>query len=209
MEPVIRQRLVGTLVLLALGVVFWPIIFVQPEVDQPIVIEPMPPRPKIDESPLPTPRSNRELVESTVPMPTVDPAEQAAADEATLLASEAEDALAEATDSAVETLAEAHTIDPPKLRSEPPAPVERDAAGFAKSWVLQVATVSSEDRARKVVTTLQSKGYEAFHRSLEQDGKTLWRVQIGPKFEREKFAAIKAEVDKALRVDSRVIRYTQ
>jgi len=34
-------------------------------------------------------------------------------------------------------------------------------------------------------------------------------VQIGPKLEQAKFKAIKAEVDKALNVDSRIVRYVQ
>lgn len=204
MDPIIRQRLVGTLVLLALGIVFWPIIFVTPEVDQPLVLEPMPPRPIIDESPLPKPKSNRAAIEAEIPMPEVDPEEQAAADAATLLAVDVG-----VEDAGAETLPEAYTLDPPTPRTEPPPSVELDAGGYPKSWVLQVATVSSETRAASLVSKLRDKGYEAFQKSLQQNGKTLWRVQIGPKLERAKFAAIKTEVDKVLQVDSRVIRYTQ
>lgn len=53
MNPVVRQRLVGTLVLLAMAVVFWPIIFVSPEMKTSIVIDEPPPVPVIDTEPLP------------------------------------------------------------------------------------------------------------------------------------------------------------
>ena len=57
MNPVVRQRLVGTLVLIAMAVVFWPIIFVTPETKVPLVIQPPPPAPRVDETPLPMPAS--------------------------------------------------------------------------------------------------------------------------------------------------------
>ena len=38
LNPLIKQRLVGTVVLVALGIVFWPLIFVTPESRDPIVL---------------------------------------------------------------------------------------------------------------------------------------------------------------------------
>ena len=47
MNPISKQRLVGSLLLMGLAVVFWPIIFVQPIVNRPINLSaaPAPPRP--------------------------------------------------------------------------------------------------------------------------------------------------------------------
>ena len=49
MDPLLKQRLVGTLVLVALGVVFWPLIFVTPQDRDPVVLQPISGRPVIDQ----------------------------------------------------------------------------------------------------------------------------------------------------------------
>lgn len=211
MDSVSKQRLVGTLVLIALGVVFWPIIFVEPDSVQPIVLEPMPLQPTIDESPLPVPDNPEERISPQLKAPQVDPAAQAAADKATLLAAEDADTgdSADQDTTADISLPEASQLDPPRPRTEAPEPVLNDAAGFAVSWVLQVAAVSSEQHARDLVERLKAKGYEAFFRRVKRDSRPLWRVQIGPKLERDKFAPIKTEIDRVLQVDSTIIRYVQ
>ena len=53
MSPLLKQRLVGALVLVAIGVVFWPLIFVTPENREPLVLQPMSQRPLIDQKPIP------------------------------------------------------------------------------------------------------------------------------------------------------------
>ena len=85
MDSVVRQRLVGTLVLVALGVVFWPIIFVEPRDQQPIELSPMPARPEIDTSPIASPESPEAKVRAQVAEPEFDELEQARADELTRL----------------------------------------------------------------------------------------------------------------------------
>ena len=203
MNPVIRQRLVGTLVLLAMAVVFWPIIFVNPEVRTSIVIDEPPPPPVIDTAPLPVPSSPKEKISSTVVAPNYDEDAQALADQKTRLNAEQDVA-----QSAV-NLAPADTLGTLDLSREPPPPIEPDESGFPITWVLQVATVSTRERADSVVNQLVDKGYEAFISSLSSEDKTLWRVQIGPKVDRARFSAIKLEVDRALGVDSVVVRYRQ
>ena len=55
MNEVIKQRLVGALILVALGVVFWPIIFVEKTGEGPQQTSRMPSRPAIDTSPIEPP----------------------------------------------------------------------------------------------------------------------------------------------------------
>ena len=57
MNPLLRQRLVGTLVLVALGVVFWPLIFVTPDQRHPISVQPMTDKPDIERSPIAAPET--------------------------------------------------------------------------------------------------------------------------------------------------------
>jgi len=206
MNPIIKQRLVGTLVLLALGVVFWPIIFVEPEVSSPITLEPMPPRPGIDETPLRRPQLPQAVVDSDLTAPSVDPEFQSAADEATRIDTAPDDG---DVDGSLGSLPDARTADDLEPRSEAPQPVQRDEQGFARAWVLQVATVSSEERARQLVDALQGRGYEAFSRRFTLNDKVLWRVQIGPKLEQARLTAIKPDIDRSLKVNSTILRYVQ
>ena len=67
MDPLFRQRLVGTLVLVALGIVFWPLIFVTPETREPIALQPMSQRPAVDQTPIPEPDSFEPSVAPKLP----------------------------------------------------------------------------------------------------------------------------------------------
>ena len=69
MDPLFRQRLVGILVLVALGIVFWPLIFVTPDTREPIVLQPMSQRPVIDQTPIPEPESFEPSVAPKLPDP--------------------------------------------------------------------------------------------------------------------------------------------
>ena len=60
-----------------------------------------------------------------------------------------------------------------------------------------------------LVDQLVAKGYEAFSQGFQAGENMLWRVQIGPKVDETRFSAIKAEVDRAFRVNSVVVRYRQ
>ena len=84
MNPLIKQRLVGTVVLVALGIVFWPLIFDAPDVHDPIVLKPLSEKPVVDRTPIPAPESFEATVIEALPdTPTIDSGAQLAADEDT------------------------------------------------------------------------------------------------------------------------------
>lgn len=207
MTPIVKQRLVGAAVLLALAIVFWPIIFVQPTVDTPLRLSQAATPPEIDEAPLASPKSSRADIESVYVAPAVDPEQQADADLATALA---DDNAAEVTLSeGISDLPNAKEIDPAVTRNEPPEAVKLDTAGFVESWVLQVAAVKDRERALKLVAALKAKGYEAFTREVIRSKEALWRVQIGPKLERAKLVSIKARIDQSFGVNAAILRYEE
>lgn len=202
MNPILRQRLVGTLVLVALCVVFWPIVFVEPSNQQPIELRPTPERPRIDTSPIEKPQSPEAMIRERVKPPEIDVESQRRADELTRLDDEGSD----------RNLSELNTVDAvegPELREEAPVIPSLDASGYPQAWVLQVATVSSKSRAETLVEQLIKKGYPAFHARFAKDAIVQWRIQIGPKFEKKSFDSIKSEVDRVLQVESMVVRYQQ
>ena len=84
-----------------------------------------------------------------------------------------------------------------------------DDEGLAQFWVLQVATLASKARATEVVSNLKDQGYKAFYRPFKRGDETLFRVQIGPNAEQERLQRFRPQIDKALGVESEILRYTQ
>ena len=188
--------------LVALCVVFWPIVFVEPSNQQPIELRSTPERPRIDTSPIEKPQSPEAMIRERVKPPEIDVESQRRADELTRLDDEGSD----------RNLSDLNTVDAvegPELREEAPVIPSLDASGYPQAWVLQVATVSSMSRAETLVEQLIKKGYPAFHASFAKDAIVQWRIQIGPKFEKKSFDSIKSEVDRVLKVESMVVRYQQ
>ncbi len=206
MNEVLKQRLVGALILVALGVVFWPIIFVQPESDAGSEHYAMPPGPRVDTSPVPAPDEaglrggfleqpgQGEPAGGSQPVP-----DESAAQEQTDPAPPVASAPAPAR-AAPKSAAE-------RLRQEPPVEPAIDADGVPVAWMLQVASVSSQDKAEQLRDRLVGLGHKAYFKKIPRNGKTLWRVYIGPKFEKAKLEAIRTEVDAAVGVQSLVVRY--
>lgn len=201
----LKQRLVGTLVLVALGIVFWPLIFAPPESSrEPLVLGPMPDPPQIDRSAIAPPEDFRDSVEDSLPDTTVLSAEeQSLADDITLLDETAPednlDGLAQLSGALESTERVVPSATEPLI----------DAEGLAQFWVLQVATVSSQDRAEALVSGLRERQYKAFSSQFQKEGKTLYRIQIGPNVERQRLENIKPEVDRAIAVESQILRYSQ
>ena len=202
MGPLFRQRLVGTLVLVALGVVFWPLIFVTPETREPIALQTMSQRPAIDQTPIPEPESYEPSVAPKLPEPPKNPPPvQEAADRQTQTDAEA-DSLAALPDSDSVATTQPRVAPP----SEDPL---IDEQGLAIFYVLQVATVGNASRADQLVEGLQARGYKAFSTRYIRVDDELYRVQIGPNAERAPLMRIKPEIDEVLKVDSQILRYQQ
>ena len=187
MNDILKQRLVGALVLIALGVLFWPVIFVETE------------RPNIDRTPVVTPMP--ELAEVDIPPPKpleeVDPVDMVEAMRSPSTAPEAVQ-----PDAATSAAAEAAAGD-----SGTPESPALDEQGIPVAWVIQVASVGTREKADQLTTDLIAMGYKAYHRVGRKDGKSYHRVFVGPVFEREKLGAAKREIDERFNVSAIIARY--
>ena len=202
MNPILKQRLVGSLVLVALGIVFWPLIFVTPDQRDPISLQPMSDKPTIDRSPIAVPETYEVTVSDQLPKQAEIPdSTQVEADVATRIEGETVDLVG---------LPQRAELDSPAVREVPPDKESLiDDKGLPVFWVLQVATVGSDSRAAELVNGLIDLGYSAFSAPYVRVDDELFRVQIGPNVERDKLLFIKPEVDSVLGVDSKVLRYVQ
>lgn len=198
MDNILKQRLVGALILLALGVVFWPIIFVQPDATQPLG-DParVPQRPDINSSPIALASA-----EGLRTSPTLNELDQAAGQSVSFDESTAPiDNIAPAV--------EAPPVQPVALKTRSKAPVKPavDADGVPIGWILQVASITSAEKAEQLRARLLAMGYKAYVKKIRSDNAVLMRVYVGPKFERSKLEAMQAAIDTEFSVKSIVRRY--
>jgi DedD protein len=205
LNDILKQRLVGALILVALGVVFWPIIFVQPG-DRPGVEQPrIPPRPDVVTSPIEPPdqvglrpareveaRSEAEEVAALIDSAGAEPA----------LVPEPVDVSGEPTPQPVATPEPGQ-----RTRQEPPEPLAMDSQGVPVAWILQVASVSSAEKAETLRQQLVERDRKAYTRKVTRNGRELYRVYIGPKFERARLEAMQDEIDREFGVKSLIVRY--
>lgn len=197
MDKLIQQRLVGALILVALSVVFWPIIFVADSKDGPDVTVEVPQAPPVDLTPLPEPDDvGLQRGKSAIAQREADAAERllpetdAAKDRAAVLSSDevlVKPSLAEARES----------LSAPAM----------DEDGLPIAYSLQVATLAELAGAETLRDELISSGYKAYLKRLRRNDRTLFRVLVGPKYQRSDLEKIKDAIDPAWKVDSMIIRY--
>lgn len=196
MNDILKQRLVGALILVALGVVFWPIIFVEPGDEEVAGQRGIPPRLGVSMDPV------------------------AAPDQVGLRASPEIAARRDAPE--IEPMPEPEFEPEPVSDPEPPAAAARpandtredapealalDADGVPVAWTLRVASVSSKAKAEDLRDRLQAMGHKAYIKNVKSGDRYLYRVAIGPKFERARLENIREDVDKAVGVKSIIARY--
>ncbi|MEH6589754.1 MAG: SPOR domain-containing protein [Halioglobus sp.] len=218
MNEVLKQRLVGALILIALGVVFWPIIFVEPGDVTASGVREVPTRPVINTRPIAAPDKTglREAAELESRKEAQRREDELAATQAVAAAKAKTDKLAEAANAPAKT--EPTPVAVVKAKPEPKAAVTKtrtqapqkpalDSEGVPIAWILQVASVSDKEKADALRASLLKLGYEAYTKKVYRSDKVLLRVYIGPKFERAKLEKMKPKVDDAFAVQSMIVRY--
>ena len=190
----IKQRFVGFVVLVAIAVIFWPIVFVTPENadDFELSVFEMPPKPavavserrepvldKVDQSMLPE-MPGRQIpivqpVDIASPMPDV--------------------ALVDADEE-------------PEQQASALERAEFDDQGLPVSWELQIATFSNAERAEEISQLLRDKGHKAYVSPIILDDQRLFRVMIGPKLQKQRLIEIQPAINDYFSVESFIVRFT-
>ncbi len=94
-------------------------------------------------------------------------------------------------------------VPPPKPTPKPPTA----RVPSLSAWVVQVASLSSSERADQLVAELREAKYPAFREPVQIDGRTLYRVRIGPEADRRLAEAMAAGVNKRFDLQSKVVSY--
>ncbi len=77
--------------------------------------------------------------------------------------------------------------------------------GLPDTWVIQVASLGSQEAANKLRDQLQADGHKAYVRAVPNT--VAYRVFIGPKQDKAEALAIKSQLDKRLKVNSMILPF--
>ena len=189
----VKQRVVGFIVLGALAVIFWPIVFVSPEPEQELVLPifEMPERPVVAMS------ERREPVLERVDRSRLPSIERTASSEGV--------GIDEVTINPSLELIAADTA--PRSQDSSRQRADFDGQGLPISWELQVATLSVATRAEEIAAELRNKGHKAYVSPVTIGTQQLFRVRIGPNLQRQRLIEIQPDIDAYFGVESTIIKF--
>ncbi|WP_211845318.1 SPOR domain-containing protein [Pseudomonas aeruginosa] len=190
LERGLKQRIVGALVLIALAVIFLPMLFTREDESRQVVVE-APPRPQ-------SPAMPSVEVQPTE-VPELQPGEEGIAPEIVEEGSPAADRLAGLAGG----LPPSQPQPPAAPPSPPPAEKRLDANNLPQSWSVQLASLSNRARAEELQKTLRSQGYNAYIRSF--DG--MNRVFVGPVIQRAEADRLRDQLSKQQKLNGFVVRF--
>jgi len=190
---VIKQRFVGFVVLVAIAVIFWPIVFVAPDDadDFELPVFQMPSKPDVTLSERREPLINK--VDQTL-LPVIPQRDPPMAQPVDIASAATDVDLVEADD---EPLQQASARERAIF----------DEQGLPISWELQVATFSTAQRAEEIAVELRNKGHKAYVSAVTMDGKKLFRVRIGPKMQKQRLLDLQPDIDAYYGVKSSIVRF--
>ncbi|MGE7960330.1 SPOR domain-containing protein [Pseudomonas sp. NPDC089530] len=212
LDNVYKQRMVGALVLVALAVIFLPMLFSREDEQRHVVVE----APAVPQTPAVTQVQVEPVV---VPEPQVLPQEPASSDEVVAQQAAPSAPIAPSAPVAPPVVASKPVAPPPAPAPAPkPAPAQPiaaapakpdtttsrvDANGLSVSWSVQLASLSSRESAESLQKTLRSQGYNAYIRSA--DGKN--RVFVGPLIERAEAERLRDLLGRQQNLKGFVVRF--
>lgn len=185
MDDGLKQRLVGALVLMALGVLFIPALF-EPENRRQIDRTPqVPAAPAIEPMTIRQPVSNPDIEPAKPPkeMYRLLPVEE------------------KQPEPVKQEVAK---------KAEKPAPVKAvtlNNEGVPKGWVVQVASYNTPEAAKGFLSKLQNADYPAFTKTLKTSKGVVTRIYIGPKISKDSAAKLQQELNKKYGLKTLLARF--
>lgn len=86
-------------------------------------------------------------------------------------------------------------------------PAEPPPKKTGSGWIFQVASLTEREKAAAMVSNLKSKGFPAFVEEAEVNGRTYYRVRVGPRQERKDIDALAAAVRDKTGQSGQIQRY--
>ncbi len=182
MKEQYKQRIVGSLVLVAILAIFLPVLFYNKQPTQTLIPKTMPVAPAVS------------VVNLQAPAPLATPKPTAAA----LPVSPASP-----------TPASTPTATPP---AAPPAVLKQNysihqALDTPQAFVIQLVTLSNAAAANRFTQSLRKEGFDAYYRSIQSGRKGMYRVFVGPEISYDRAVEISGQLEKKLHLKGLVRKY--
>jgi len=212
LDKAYKQRMVGALVLVALAVIFLPMLFSRQDEQRQVTVEapaapqaPALPQVQVEPVAVPEPQalpqepvpSDDEIAQQESAVPAVPVAPAPAAKPVTPPAPAPVPALAAKPATAPAQPITAAPGKPDTTQSRV------DANGLSVSWSVQLASLANRESAEKLQKTLRSQGYNAYIRTA--DGKN--RVFVGPLIERAEADRLRDLLNRQQNLKGFVVRF--
>ncbi|HAB01533.1 MAG TPA: cell division protein, partial [Pseudomonas sp.] len=205
----VKQRMVGALVLVALAVIFLPMLFTrQDEMRQVQVDAPqapaMPSLPEVKVDPVAVPEPQ--------PLPSEPEQAPVVVDESSAPATRPSQPITPSPQTQAQAPAQPQAQSQQAAPSAPKstaatatanAPSKIDANGLPVSWSVQLASLSSRAGAENLQKTLRSQGYNAYIRTAGG----LNRVFVGPLIERAEADKLRETLNRQQKLNGFVVRF--
>jgi DedD protein len=194
-----KQRIVGTVVLLALALIFLPIIFDGEGSYQAPVSSRIPDTPII--SILPEPTQSRPVIIGNVE--TIEP-------EVAATVSLIEEVIELVEEPSV-VIATAESVRDVEITESAPVfsreVMQLSDAGLPQGWVVRLGSFSDSENASNLVTRLQDAGYKAYSRVMRSSQEALTGVFVGPWLDRGQVNEYQQKLQEEFSLAGLVVRY--
>lgn len=180
MDDGLKQRLIGAIVLLALAVIFVPVIFDREQ------LQPVDRRTQIPIAP--------EIAPVVVPEPQITAEVEVAPPLEEVFLPEEPTAEGSIVSTSLEPQAE---IEKPDLNEQ----------GVPEAWVLQVASFKSAERAGELEEKLVAEGYTAYTRLVQADQGNMTRLFVGPKLDKGRLLEEQAAIEEKFQVSTFILKF--
>lgn len=186
----LKQRLVGAIVLVALGVIFIPMLLSSDPPGVGMLATNIPPeRVVLDSTPI-------EVVAPPHSAPEPLPARPVPLDLADLLPTQPNPPVQESV------AADAKMQPSPTSESVAAAP-----AGDSAAWVVQLASFTQEANALALKDKLLARRHHAYVEAVEANGSTLYRVRVGPEVRRQSAERLRDQLKRETRLEGLVLAH--
>lgn len=199
-----KHRLVGTAVLVALGIIIWPVLFDTSPVREISQRSKIPVAPPVERFAISEPEAPQ-----LPPQPDYS-AERAASAEA------GESPVMDSADGAAPVQPAEPVVQPlePESRSaEPgrqdsgPAPALLDRHDLPVQWAVQLGVFAKLENAQEIKRRAEKSGYHAILQTVRDAGAIQHRVYVDPKLDKQAAQKLATEIEKNLGVKGYVTRY--
>jgi len=206
-----RQRLIGALVLLCGGVILWSLLFTGPansKLDRHSQIPAAPQyEPLIDVAPE---KPQGILPADTVlvpPQPIAKVDDEPAAVPPKVVVPPPEPQADSSSSANIKPTNTKPVAASKSIAAAKPQKSGLDENGLPRGWVVQVGVFGNSANAQALKKSLQSAGYKTFIDSIQRNSKQLHRVLVGPVLSEDKAIAQQQAINKRFKVKSIVNRF--